>query len=769
MLARLPSSRLCLALAPLLLLVLLPPAAAAAPPPRASAAREAFERAAQRAGDDVRAWGLATCHAFVRAAGFAQVAGAAEARGLTCEDLAAADDLASLGLATRTDRVRFGDVRGELRASLARSAAREGETARAGVDEADGRDATASTPTPTPTPAFVAVNPLGGVGTATNTPFLNYIVSTLVGSGAEGFADGARTAALFNRPHALAPLPDGSVIVADTDNHCIRLVAAGGGSVSTLAGKGGEKGFADGLAVVARFYSPRGVVVAADGAIFVAEWGNDRVRRIKDGAVTTFAGSGWVGGADGVGAAASFNSPNGLALGPGSVLYVTEYFGDRVRMISPAGAVTTLAGDGRLGFADGRGTAARFSFPLGIAVDAAGIVFVADRDNNRIRRITNGVVDTLAGSGEKGFADGAGAAAQFMWPRDLALDPATGNLLVADSGNNRIRAIDPRSGAVSTVAGSGAVGAADGDAAAASFRFPDGIAVDALGGILVADTSSVRRISQALAPSPPPSSAPAPPPSRRRLAVGDRVRLAPTLRVASCLKGDQVSTIVLDDKSSKPFKLACGSWAIENDLVLASDESVPPTPSPTPAPTPATRTSAPRSPAVLSALTHLSLLATGRHLVVDTLAGSGAAGSADGERLAAMFKGPRGLTVLHDGSTVIADRENHCLRLVVAGSGTVTTLAGKCGEKGEADGPFAEARFAGPSGLVANDAGVIFVADGVNNRIRRAEGGVVSTFAGGEWEGGADGVGSAASFASIRTAKPPATHHSTTYLPSPLS
>ena len=494
MLARLPSSRLCLALAPLLLLVLLPPAAAAAPPPRASAAREAFERAAQRAGDDVRAWGLATCHAFVRAAGFAQVAGAAEARGLTCEDLAAADDLASLGLATRTDRVRFGDVRGELRASLARSAAREGETARAGVDEADGRDATASTPTPTPTPAFVAVNPLGGVGTATNTPFLNYIVSTLVGSGAEGFADGARTAAQFNWPHALAPLPDGSVIVADTDNHCIRLVAAGGGSVSTLAGKGGEKGFADGLAVVARFNSPRGVVVAADGAIFVAEWGNDRVRRIKDGAVTTFAGSGTRGGADGVGAAASFIGPYGLALGPGSVLYVTELSGHRVRMISPAGAVTTLAGDGEQGFADGLGAAARFNRPSGLAVDTAGIVFVAS--NHRIRRITNGVVDTLAGSGEKGFADGAGSAAQFNYPTGLALDPVTSHLLVADLGNHRIRAVDPRSGAVSTLAGSGVEDSRDGDGVVARFSCPSGIAVDAQGGILVADTYHVRRIAR---------------------------------------------------------------------------------------------------------------------------------------------------------------------------------------------------------------------------------------------------------------------------------
>ena len=326
-----------------------------------------------------------------------------------------------------------------------------------------------------------------------------YVVSTLAGNGAKGFADGARTDAQFNHPYALASLPDGSVVVADTDNHCIRLIAAGGGAVSTLAGKGGEEGFADGPAAAARFYGPEGIVVGMDGAIFVAESGNHRIRRIKDGAVTTFAGSGVAGGANGVGAAASLSFPWGLALGPGGVLYVTEYDSHRVRMISPAGALTTLAGGGERGFADGRGAAARFDYPSGIAVDAAGVVFVADRDNHCIRRITNGVVGTLAGSGAPGFADGAGAAAQFFCPDGLALDHATGHLLVADHYNNRIRAVDPRSGAVSTLAGSGAKGDDDGDAAAASFNWPSGVAVDAQGGVLVADYGNhrVRRIARA--------------------------------------------------------------------------------------------------------------------------------------------------------------------------------------------------------------------------------------------------------------------------------
>ena len=178
-------------------------------------------------------------------------------------------------------------------------------------------------------------------------PRCSICVSTFAGSGA----------ARFYYPCALAPLPDGSVIVADTSNNCIRLIAAGGGAVSTLAGHCGEEGIADGQAAAARFSYPQSVVVSADGSIFVADLNNLRVRRIKDGAVTTFAGSGKEGGSDGVGAAASFYRPFGLALGPGGVLYVTD--GHRVRMISPAGAVTTLAGGGEMGFADDRGAAAR--------------------------------------------------------------------------------------------------------------------------------------------------------------------------------------------------------------------------------------------------------------------------------------------------------------------------------------------------------------------------------------------------------------------------
>ena len=244
----------------------------------------------------------------------------------------------------------------------------------------------------------------------------------------------------------------------------------GGGRITTLAGDG-RHGFADGPAATARFSGPRGVVCRSDdGSIFVADTENHRIRRISAaGIVTTFAGSGQLGGADGVGASASFDGPRCLAFGPGGALFVTEGGGNRVRVISPAGAVTTLAVPADF----------RFRSPTGIAVDAAGVVFVADQGNDRILRITDGVVDTIAGGVRSGFADGAGAEARFDCPTGIALDPATGSLVVADQSGHRLRAVDPRTGDVSTLAGTGASTYADGDADEAGLGQPTRVVVDA--------------------------------------------------------------------------------------------------------------------------------------------------------------------------------------------------------------------------------------------------------------------------------------------------
>ena len=209
----------------------------------------------------------------------------------------------------------------------------------------------------------------------------------------------------------------GNVYVADTGNDTIRKITPAG-VVTTLAGTAGQAGSADGTGTAARFNEPDGVAVDAAGNVYVADTNNDTIRKITPaGVVTTLAGTaGQAGSADGTGAAAQFNAPEGVAVDGAGNVYVADTGNDTIRKITPAGVVTTLAGTaGQVGSADGTGSAARFNDPDGVAVDGAGNVYVADTINDTIREITPaGVVTTLAGSpGQYGSADGTGAAAQF--------------------------------------------------------------------------------------------------------------------------------------------------------------------------------------------------------------------------------------------------------------------------------------------------------------------------------------------------------------------
>ena len=206
-------------------------------------------------------------------------------------------------------------------------------------------------------------------------------------------------------------------------------------TVDTLAGS--TMGFADGAA--AKFSVPVGVAADAAGNIYVGDSNNRRIRKISpDGTVGTLAGSGSPGCADGVGAAASFHNPYGVAVDSAGNLYVADHSAHRLRKITPDGTVSTLAGS-TSGFVDGAGAAAKFCYPTGVTVDAAGNIYVSEQVGHRIRKITpNGTVSTLAGSGRPGSIDGVGAAASFNSPQGVAVD-AAGNLLVADCDNQRIR------------------------------------------------------------------------------------------------------------------------------------------------------------------------------------------------------------------------------------------------------------------------------------------------------------------------------------------
>lgn len=326
-------------------------------------------------------------------------------------------------------------------------------------------------------------------------------VTTLAGNPrAGGSADGTGAAARFSFPEGVAVDASGNVFVADAFNTIIRKVTAAG-VVTTLAGTASLAGGTDGTGAAARFFTPAGVVADRYCNVFVTDVG--AVRKITSaGVVTTFAGvAGGFGSEDGIGSAAGFDSPNGIAIDRAGNLYVADEGNHTVRKITPAGKVTTLAGTaGMRGSADGTGSAARFNFPAAVAADAHGNVYVADLGNITIRKITPaGAVTTLAGAtGMQGSVDGTGSAARFHVPAGIAVD-ADGNVFVADYGSDSIRKVTP-AGVVTTLAGTAFVsGSADGSGPDARFNRPTGMAVDSAGNLLVADgyNSTIRRVTPA--------------------------------------------------------------------------------------------------------------------------------------------------------------------------------------------------------------------------------------------------------------------------------
>ena len=315
-----------------------------------------------------------------------------------------------------------------------------------------------------------------------------YVVTTLAGAaGMTGSTDGTGSAARFQLPWGVAVDGAGNAYVTDDYNCTIRKIASGG-VVTTLAGAVGMFGEADGTGSAARFRHPSGITVDGAGNVYVADTGNYTIRKITSGGVvTTLAGmAGMFGTGDGVGSAASFLNPKGVAVDSAGNVYVGD--DATLRKISSGGAVTTLAGTAGLhGTTDATGSAARFSSLAGVAVDASGNIYVADVNNFSIRKVTSGgVVTTLAG-GTFGTADGTRSAARFTALSGVAVDTA-GNVYVTDQ--YMIRKITS-GGVVTTLAGSTdgvhGNGSVDGVGSTARFNTPTDVAADGAGRLYVTD------------------------------------------------------------------------------------------------------------------------------------------------------------------------------------------------------------------------------------------------------------------------------------------
>jgi len=333
------------------------------------------------------------------------------------------------------------------------------------------------------------------------------VITTIAGSGAEGFSGdgGMAVGASFNHPRAIPVDSAGAVYIADTNNYRIRKVSSNG-MIATLAGTGVMGYSGDGgLAVNATLSDASGLVLDGAGNIYIADASNRRVRKITPGGViTSIAGTGTQGfsGDGGAATSAMLGRPFALALDAAGNLYIADSANERIRKIDVNGTITTIAGNGHVGFSgdDGPAIEASLQTPVGVAVDRAGNVYIADGDNNRIRKVSvGGIISTFAGNGSAGFSGDGGLAVNAMIniPYDVAVD-AAGNVYIADAGNNRIRKVST-SNIITTVAGTdtNGFGGDGGPATQAILNFPWGLATDSAGNVYVGDrvNERVRKIT----------------------------------------------------------------------------------------------------------------------------------------------------------------------------------------------------------------------------------------------------------------------------------
>ena len=514
-------------------------------------------------------------------------------------------------------------------------------------------------------------------------------ITTIAGTGEEGFSGdgGPAVQAALSYPAGVAVDGSGNVYVTGYESNRVRRIDTAG-MISTFAGTG-EEGFSGDGGPAAQAQLNVGtdgfLFVAADGAgnLYIADSGNNRIRKVDaTGTITTIAGTGQIdfSGDGGPAVQAALSYPAGVAVDGSGNVYIADAGIHRVRRIDTAGVISTFAGSGEEGFSGDGGPAvqAALSYPVSVAVDGSGNLYVAGSESNRVRRIdTAGVISTFAGSGEEGFSGDGGPAvqAQLYYPSGVAVDGA-GNLYIADTDNTRIRKVDS-TGTITTIAGTGEYGFSGdgGPAVQAALSYPSGVAVDGAGNVYVTDSGNNR--------------------IRKVDATGTITTIAGTGEYGFSGDGGPAVQAALSYPEGVAVDGAGNVYVTDsgNNRIRKVD-------------------------------------ATG---TITTIAGMGEYGfSGDGgPAVQAALDYPSGVAVDGAGNLFIADSGNNRIRKVDA-TGTITTIAGM-GEYGFSGdgGPAVQAALDYPSGVAVDGAGNLFIADTVNDRIRKVDSaGVITTVAG---------------------------------------
>jgi len=491
-----------------------------------------------------------------------------------------------------------------------------------------------------------------------------------------------KTNLMLNNPKGVVLDKDGNLYIADTENHRIRKVTPGG-TISTIAGTG-TAGYAgdDGAATSAQLNNPKGMAVDSSGNLYIADTDNQRIRKVTPaGMISTVAGTGTAGnypGDGGPATSAELNSPFGVAVDSDSNLYIADTGNSRIFKVDATSKnISIVAGTGTLGFTgdNGAATSAKLALPSGVTVDSNGNLYIADTSNYRIRKVTpGGTISTIAGTGVQGPAgdDGAATSAELNSPFGVAVD-SRGNLYIADTENHRIRKVTP-GGTISTVAGTGTGGYAgdDGAAISAELNSPFGMAVDSSNNLYIADT------------------------------YNHRIRKVATNGIITTVEGAiNDNGPATSAQLNYPTRVAVDS---SGNLYIADAQN-----------------------------NRIRKVTPGG--TISTVAGTGTPGYAgdDGAATSAELNNPNGMAFDSSGNLYIADSYNHRIRKVTPG-GTISTVAGTGtpGFTGD-NGAATSAQLALPVGVAVDSSGNLYIADSQTHRIRKvdAKSNIISTVAGG--------------------------------------